>query len=142
VCEVTARHLRIVHRGVVVAETRRGVRTLETSHPPSYYFPPEDVAAGVLVAAGGGSFCEWKGSARYFDVAVGGEVLRKVAWAYPAPSPSFVALRDYVAFYAGPFEGCFVDGELVTPQAGGFYGGWITSHVVGPFKGPPGTMMW
>lgn len=142
VAEATSAHLVIRHRGAVVADSRRAIRTLETSHPPSYYFPRDDIAPGVLRPAGGGSFCEWKGEARYWDVVIGEIVLPRVGWSYPAPTPSFAILRDHVAFYAGPFEHCGVDGEIVTPQAGGFYGGWITSRLAGPFKGGPGTQGW
>ncbi len=142
VAEPCMRRLKIVHRGLVVAETSRSVRTLETSHPPSYYFPPSDIATHVLKPSRRRSVCEWKGEATYFDVVVGEETHRDVAWSYPDPNPEFRALRDHVAFYAWPFDGCFVDDERVTPQPGSFYGGWITSEVVGPFKGAPGTMGW
>ncbi len=142
IAEPTSRLLRIEHAGIVLAETVRGVRTLETSHPPSYYFPPDDVAMSMLRPSGRRSFCEWKGDAVYFDVVAGGRTLPDVAWSYPAATVTFACLRDFVAFYAAPFDGCFVDGERVTPQPGGFYGGWITSHVVGPFKGIPGSRFW
>ena len=142
VAQQTARRLRLVHRGVVVAETTRGVRTLETSHPPTYYFPPQDVATERLRPAAGRSLCEWKGVARYFDVVVGGATLPRVAWSYPAPTPSFALLKDHLAFYAAPFDLCTVDGEPVEPQPGGFYGGWITSREAGPFKGGPGSQGW
>lgn len=142
VAEPTSRHLRIVHRGMVVAETTRGVRTLETSHPPSYYFPREDIAPSVLRRAAGSSFCEWKGAAAYWSVAFGDTLLQAVGWSYPTPNPGFAILKDYVAFYAAPFDGCFVDGQAVIPQPGGFYGGWITRDLVGPFKGVPGSMGW
>jgi uncharacterized protein (DUF427 family) len=115
---------------------------LETSHPPSYYFPPEDIAPFVLRPSRRRSFCEWKGEAIYFDVLVHGETLRDVAWSYPDPNPAFISLRDHVAFYAGPFDSCFVDDERVTPQPGHFYGGWISPDVVGPFKGVPGSNFW
>lgn len=140
--EATRAHLRIEHRGVVVAETRRGVRTLETSHPPTYYFPPEDVAEGALRPARGASLCEWKGQAAYFDVIAGAETLARAAWTYRDPSPAFSILKDHVAFYPARFEACFVDGERARPQEGAFYGGWITSALAGPFKGPPGTQGW
>ena len=140
--ERTAQHLRIVHKGTVVAETRSAVRTLETSHPPSFYFPPGDVAPGVLTRSAGTSLCEWKGRATYFDVSAGGDILRDAAWAYPAPTGAFESLRDHVAFYPAFFEACFVDGERVTSQPGGFYGGWITSAVAGPFKGVPNSRFW
>ncbi len=142
VAEPSPRHLEIVHRGVTIADTRKAIRTLETSHPPSYYFPPTDIAPSVLRRTPRRSVCEWKGGAIYFDVLVGGETLREAAWSYPDPNPAFRSLRDHVAFYAWPFDGCFVDGERVTPQPGNFYGGWITSDVVGPFKGAPGTKFW
>lgn len=142
IAQPTPRQLRIEHRGVIVAQTARGVRTLETSHPPTYYFPREDVAAGALRPAPGSSLCEWKGAAVYFDVLVAGEVLERAAWSYPAPTLAFELLRDHVAFYAGLFDHCWVDDERVTPQPGGFYGGWVTRRIVGPFKGEPGTEGW
>ena len=141
---VTAR-LRVVLGGVTVADTTRGHRVLETSHPPTYYFPLADVAEGALVAADGSSFCEWKGRARFYDV-VGGEggdvVAERAAWAYDTPSAAFAPIKEHVAFYAAPMDACFVDDQLVVPQPGGFYGGWITANVVGPFKGDPGTRGW
>ena len=140
--EAVSSHLLIVHAGRTVAETRQGVRTLETSHPPSYYFPPQDIAPGVLKRTRRGSICEWKGQAVYYDVMLSDKVVPDGAWSYPGPSAAFALLRDFVAFYAGPFDACFVDGERVTPQAGGFYGGWITSRVAGPFKGGPGSRFW
>ena len=142
IAEPCPRHIRIVHRGVVLADTRRSVRTLETSHPPSYYIPPGDIDMRLLRETGRHSFCEWKGEASYVDVQLGEATLRNVGWFYPDPTPPFIALRDHVAFYAEPFEACTVDGEQVVPQAGPFYGGWITSHVAGPFKGGPGTSFW
>ena len=142
VAEPSTRSLRIVHRGEVVAETTRAVRTLETSHPPTYYVPREDVAAGALRATPQRSLCEWKGQAAYFDVLAGGDVLPAAAWSYAAPTPAFASLRDHVAFYASPFDACLLDGERVTPQPGGFYGGWITSKEAGPFKGVPGSRLW
>ena len=142
VAEPTAATIRIELGGTVIAKTIRAVRTLETSHPPSYYIAPGDIAPGVLVPAQGGSFCEWKGHARYFDVVAGGERRERAAWSYPDPTPAFAMLRDHVAFYAAAMDACFVDGEHVVPQPGGFYGGWITSAVAGPFKGVPGSRFW
>ena len=118
------------------------MRTLETSHPPSYYIPLDDIVPGVLVLVDGTSFCEWKGHARYFDVAAGGQRRERAAWSYPDPTTPFAILRNCVAFYADAMDACFVDGELVVPQPGGFYGGWITSGVAGPFKGVPGSRFW
>ena len=142
IAEPCGRRVRIVHRGVTLADTARSIRTLETSHPPSYYIPREDIAMDLLQPSDHHSYCEWKGGAVYFDAGIADEVIRNVAWSYPAPTPGFVALRDHVAFYAGPFDGCFVDGERVAPQPGGFYGGWITAHEAGPFKGGPGSRFW
>lgn len=142
IAERIARHIRIEHRGVMVADTRAAVRTLETSHPPSYYLPPADIAPGLLRLSSRRSFCEWKGEAVYHDLVIDGERLRDVAWSYPDPSAAFRALRDHVAFYAGPLDRCTVDGALVTPQAGGFYGGWITADLTGPFKGVAGSQWW
>lgn len=132
----------IEHAGTIVADTRASVRTLETSHPPSYYIPRDDIALGVLRRAEGGSFCEWKGEATYWDVMIGDIVLSRVGWSYPTPAPGFAALRDHVAFYAAPFDRCSVDGDKVTPQPGAFYGGWITRAFAGPFKGVPGSQGW
>lgn len=134
--------IRIEHRGRIVAETRHSVRTLETSHPPSYYIPRSDIAPGVLREGAGRSFCEWKGSAVYWDVVIGDLALAGIGWSYPDPTPESEILRDHVAFYAWPFDRCSVDGETVTPQPGGFYGGWITSRLAGPFKGVPGSQGW
>ena len=136
------RHVLIEHRGVTLADTRHSVRTIETSHPPSWYIPPAAISPGLLRPSTRQSFCEWKGEARYWHVDVGGQTLRDVAWSYANPTSAFAILRDHLAFYAGPFDLCAVDSERVTPQPGGFYGGWITSDLAGPFKGVPGSMGW
>ena len=140
--EATAAHLVVVLGGATIAETRRAYRVLETSHPPTYYFPPDDVLDGALAAVDGTSFCEWKGRAHYFDVRGGNRVAPGAAWGYDAPNPRFEPIRGYVAFYPAPMDACYVDGERAVPQDGGFYGGWITANVVGPFKGGPGTRGW
>lgn len=140
--EPTVAHLVVVLGGETVADTRRGYRVLETSHPPNYYLPPDDIAPGVLVPAEGASFCEWKGRARYHTVRAGGREEVAAAWSYDAPSPRFAPIAGYVAFSPARMDACLVDGEVVVPQEGGFYGGWITSRVVGPFKGGPGTRGW
>ena len=140
--ERVTRRVRVVFNGVVVADTAAAKRVLETSHPPTYYIPPEDVRFEHLEPAPGGSFCEWKGMARYFSVAVNGRRAERAAWAYPEPTPAFRDLAGHVAFYAGPMDACWVGEERVRPQPGGFYGGWITSDVVGPFKGEPGSLGW
>jgi uncharacterized protein (DUF427 family) len=104
--------------------------------------PPADVDFSVVQPAPGSSFCEWKGLARYWSVVVAGERIERVAWSYPAPDPAFSALKDHLAFYADRLDDCRVDGEMVRPQPGSFYGGWITSDVRGPFKGGPGSRGW
>jgi len=142
VAEPSTRHVRIAHRGVLVADTTRAVRTLETSHPPTWYLPPGDITPGVLHRSDRRSFCEWKGVAEYWHLAIGGVLLRDVGWSYPDPTADFARLRDYVAFYAAPLDHCTIDGEQVRPQPGGFYGGWITDDLAGPFKGVPGSMGW
>jgi uncharacterized protein (DUF427 family) len=140
--EPVADRLSVVLGGVEVAATTRGYRVLETHHAPTYYFPPEDIAPGALRAAAGSSFCEWKGAARYFDVAGGGRTASRAAWAYPAPTPAFAAIAGYVAFYPAPMDGCFVGDVQVRPQPGGFYGGWVTPNLYGIVKGGPGTEGW
>jgi uncharacterized protein (DUF427 family) len=140
--EATTRHIRVIFAGVVIADTRRARRVLETSHPPTYYIPPADIRMQYLVPTNHRSFCEWKGQARYYTVAVAGRAAPDAAWAYPRPTASFSAIQDHVAFYAHLMDACTVDGELVQPQPGGFYGGWITADVVGPFKGIPGSSGW
>jgi uncharacterized protein (DUF427 family) len=139
---VTGRHVVVEFAGVVVADTRRAVRVCETSHPPVYYVPRDDVAEGVLHRAAGGSWCEWKGAATYWDLVVGGRREAAVAWSYEDPSAGYEHLRSAVAFYPGRVDRALVDGERVRPQPGSFYGGWITDDVVGPFKGEPGTLGW
>lgn len=140
--EATSSLVEVVLGGEVVARTTRALRVLETSHPPTYYIPVAEFVEGSLVPAGGTSFCEWKGTASYLDVRGGGVVARRAAWYYPRPTAAFDALRDHVAVYPGAVSRCLVDGEVVTPQPGGFYGGWVTSRVVGPFKGGPGSRLW
>lgn len=142
VAEPTTRHVRIEHRGIVIADSHAPVRTLETSHPPSWYIPPADVTQRLFRRSERRSFCEWKGEAVYWHIDLGDTVLRDVAWSYPHPTRAFAALRDHLAFYAAPFDRCSVNGEMVRPQPGGFYGGWITVDLAGPFKGVPGSMGW
>jgi uncharacterized protein (DUF427 family) len=140
--EPARRRILIRHAGCLVADTRGALRVLETSHPPVYYLPPDDIERSLIEPATGSSYCEWKGMARYWDLVAGGERLSRIAWSYPDPLPAFEALRDHLAFYAGPLDACLVDGEQVRPQPGGFYGGWITPDLTGPFKGGPGTFGW
>ena len=136
------RRARIELGGVVIAESDRALRVLETSHPPTLYLPLADVADGVLTAAGHGSFCEFKGRAAYFDVAAGGREEARAAWFYPEPDPAYAMLAGHVSFYPGRMDACWLGDERVRAQAGDFYGGWITTDLAGPFKGPPGTRGW
>jgi uncharacterized protein (DUF427 family) len=140
--ERTDAHVVVQHGGRVLVDTRRAWRVLETSQPPAYYLPPEDVDHDLLVPSPHASFCEWKGQAAYVDVVVEGAESRQAGWHYPSPTPAFEAIRHHLAFYPQRVDACFVDGEQVQANEGGFYGGWITSKVVGPFKGGPGTAHW
>jgi uncharacterized protein (DUF427 family) len=140
--EPVGERIRVVFNDTTIAETDRAVRILETSHPPTYYIPPEDIQSGVLVPSNQRSFCEWKGQARDFDVVVGPKRAAQAAWSYPEPAAAYAELRDFVAFYAHLMDACFVGEERVQAQPGDFYGGWITSRVAGPFKGAPGTWSW
>ena len=128
--------------GEVIAATNQGWRVLETSHPPTYYLPRTAFRPGVLRPATGSSWCEWKGRARYFDLVAGDVVAPKAAWNYPDPTPGFEVIADAAAVMPGAVDRCAVNGETVIPQPGGFYGGWITSTVSGPFKGGPGSAGW
>lgn len=140
--EPSAKQVVVVLDGVEVCRTTRALRVLETSHPPVWYLPVEDWRPGHLEPGEGSSFCEWKGLATYLDVVAGSRRESGAAWTYPDPVPAFAALRRTVAVYPGRMDLCTVDGEPVRPQEGGFYGGWVTDDVVGPFKGAPGTRGW
>jgi uncharacterized protein (DUF427 family) len=136
------RHVVIRLADTVIAETRRAWRVLETSHPPTWYVPREDVVPGVLRrSAAAGTVCEWKGVATYWDVVVPGGGPTAAVWSYESPTARFAELAGAITGYPARLE-CLVDGERVRPQPGAFYGGWITSDVVGPFKGAPGTWGW
>lgn len=140
--EETSRHIQVSFNGILIADTLRAHRVLETSHPPVYYIPPADIQMQYLSPTPRGSFCEWKGRAAYYTLSVGSRIAENAAWFYPEPTSAFTAIRDCVAFYPALMDECRVDGELVIPQPGGFYGGWITSDIVGPFKGVPGSWGW
>ena len=136
------KHLKIIFNGEIIAETNRAFRVLETSHPPVYYFPPEDVRMEFLSEASGSSFCEWKGRAGYYDLQIKEKRVEKAAWFYPNPTNNFIEIKNYLAFYPSQMDECFVNDERVQAQEGDFYGGWITSEIVGPFKGGAGTWGW
>ena len=135
-------HITVVLGGVTVCETDTSWQVLETSHPPTYYLPRDAFGPDALRPVTGSSFCEWKGAARYLDVLSRDRVAARAGWFYLTPSEPFAALAGHVAVYAQAMDACRVDGELVTPQPGGFYGGWVTSSVAGPVKGVPGSNGW
>jgi len=132
----------VVFNKVTILQTTSAYRVLETSHPPSYYLPMKHFAPGVLTSSEGHSMCEFKGRASYLDISVNGKIAIKSAWTYPEPRPSFSPIKDHVAVYAHMMDACYVNGEKVLAQEGDFYGGWVTSNIVGPFKGAPGTWGW
>lgn len=134
--------VRVLFAGRVIADSGHALRVLETSHPPVYYIPQADIRMEYLAPAAGRSFCEFKGQAAYWTIAIEGQASEKAAWSYPAPSPAFAAIRDHLAFYASRVDECFVGDDRVQAQPGDFYGGWITPDIAGPFKGGPGTAGW
>ena len=140
--EETDERVKVVFGGVSLAYTTRAKRVLETSHPPAYYIPPEDIRTEYLTLARDTSFCEWKGAARYYEVSTEERMEWWAAWFYPDPVPAYRDLDNYVAFYPSLMDACWVGGEKVRAQEGDFYGGWITSDIVGPFKGGLGTWSW
>ncbi len=133
--------LRVIVDGTVLADTIRGYRVLETAGAPVYYFPPEDVDQTVLWPSGHHTTCEWKGEASYQSY-VGARRIDDVAWSYDEPNPAYESIRGYLAFYAAKVDEAWVGDERATPQPGGFYGGWVTSRIVGPIKGEPGSFGW
>lgn len=136
------KELEIIFNGITIGKTRKAFRVLETSHPPVYYFPPEDVVKEYLRSSNKSSYCEWKGPANFYSVKVNGKLVKDAAWFYPNPTERFAPLANYIAFYPGLMDECLVNGEKAKPQPGNFYGGWITKDLIGPFKGAPGTLFW
>ena len=141
--EPASARIRVEHGGRTVADTTRAIRILETSQPPGIYIPPDDVDRSLLVASDLRTFCEWKGVASYVDLVVeGAGRVADAGWTYRDPVPAYAAITGYLAFYPQRVDACFVDDERVDPNEGSFYGGWITSTVVGPFKGGAGSAGW
>lgn len=140
--EDVPQRLRVIFNGTTIADTHRAKRVLETSHPPTFYFPPEDVRLDYFQISSRATWCEWKGQAGYYIITVGDRQAIDAAWFYPNPTPDFLEIKAYVSFYASKVDACYVGEEKVLAQAGDFYGGWITSNIVGPFKGEPGTWGW
>ncbi len=135
------RAVRVLFRDHLIAETAAALRVLETASPPTFYLPARDVRCELLVPGRGASLCEWKGAATYWSIRVDDELLENVGWSYQDPYPEFEAIRGYFSFYPARVD-CSVAGVRVAPQSGGFYGGWVTPEIVGPFKGEPGTGGW
>ena len=140
--EPTTKRLRVEFAGELVADTKRGIRVLETSHPPVYYIPLADTRADLLSPGSRRTFCEFKGLASYWTLRTGGRVSADAAWSYECPSSRYEAIRGHLAFYVLRVDACFVDDERVQAQPGQFYGGWVTSEIIGPFKGKPGSETW
>lgn len=134
--------VRVELAGQVIAASTKALRILETSHPPTYYIPPDDVRMELLAKSERATFCEFKGQASYYSIVVGARLVRDAAWSYASPMGGYAALAGYIAFYPSRVDAAYVGDEKVTPQAGDFYGGWITSNLRGPFKGGPGTAGW
>lgn len=140
--EPTSKRVRVVFNGETIVDTTGAYRVLETSHPPTYYIPREDVKMAYFTPTSRRTMCEFKGAASYFTIQVGDKVAQDAAWCYATPTPGFVQIKDYLCFYPSRMDACYVDDEQVQAQAGDFYGGWITSDIVGPFKGGAGTWGW
>lgn len=141
--EPVSKTIQIYALGELIAETQAAYRILETSHPPTYYLPPADIRMEWLRKVDSrGSFCEFKGMAHYYDLEINDKHIGRLAWAYAQPNPGYSELQDHLAFYAHKCDRCLVGGELAQPQPGNFYGGWVTSDIVGPFKGESGTWGW
>jgi uncharacterized protein (DUF427 family) len=140
--EQSSKRIRVIFNDTTIAETSRALRVLETSHPPVYYVPPHDVQQQFLSRTDHRSYCEFKGMATYYTLSVGAKVSIDAAWSYHNPSSGYESIIDYIAFYPGRVDACYIDDELVQAQEGDFYGGWITTDIEGPFKGGPGTAGW
>ncbi len=140
--EPSSKPVQVIFNGETIADSQGAYRVLETSHPPVYYIPPEDIKMAYLHPVNRQTFCEWKGIGSYYTVQVGEEQALSCAWYYPQPTADFADIKDYVAFYPSRMEACYVDGEEVQAQPGDFYGGWVTKEIVGPFKGEQGSWGW
>ncbi len=140
--ELTNKHLEVVFNGIKIADSIAALRVLETGSPPVYYIPLEDIRMQYLMPDSYVTLCEWKGGASYYDIQIAELEVPRAAWTYKKPTPPYQKLAGHIAFYASKMDTCRVDGEVVHPQAGDFYGGWITSDIIGPFKGEEGTGHW
>lgn len=127
--EPVAKRIRVIYENVTIADTHRAQRVLETSHPPVYYIPQDDIRMEYLRPSSHKTFCEWKGNASYYTLDVNGAKSANAAWTYEHPTAGFESIKNCIAFYASRVSACFVDDEQVTAQPGNFYGGWITSDI-------------
>jgi uncharacterized protein (DUF427 family) len=137
-----SKRVRVIFNGETIADSTSAIQILETSHPPVYYIPPQDIQMALLTPTERHTFCEFKGTASYWTLKVGARAVQNAAWSYPKPAAGYEAIQDYLAFYPSRVDACYVDDELVQAQAGDFYGGWITGDIAGPFKGGIGTAGW
>ena len=133
--EQTQKQIRVVYDGIVIAQTNRAIRVLQTGHPPVYYIPREDIQMKYLIPVDKTSTCEFKGTASYYDIKGATKKDHNVAWSYLNPTPGYEMIRDYIAFYPKLMDGCYVDNERVQPEADEYFGGWVTHDIVGPFEG-------
>lgn len=141
ICDADEREVEVQFDGSLIARTNQAIRILETASPPTFYLPQSDIDLDLLTPTSGSSFCEWKGAATYWSLVVNGIQIRDVGWSYESPATRFESIRGYLSFYPAKLE-CTVAGERVRPQPGGFYGGWVTDEIIGPYKGEPGTGGW
>ena len=129
--------------GDIIAKTDNSYRVLETSHPPTFYLPRLAFKEDILIPIHSKTLCEWKGKAEYFDIkSTDGRISKKAAWSYNSPSDDFIKIKGYVAIYPNSVDSCLLNNEEVKSQDGDFYGGWITSDIIGPFKGGVGSFGW
>lgn len=140
--EDSDKHIQVIFNGITIADTHRAKRVLETSHPPVYYIPPEDIKMEYFIPTSRSTYCEFKGDTSYYTIQVGDKTIPNGAWYYRNPTPGYETMTNYIALYPGKMDACYVNGEKVQAQEGDFYGGWVTAEIVGPFKGGPGTWGW
>ena len=142
ICQPFAGRLEVYVENILIAKTKRAWRVIETSHPPSYYFHPEDVKDNFFKKNTKKTLCEWKGQASYFNYISKEKSIFNFCWTYHNPTKNFLPIKNHFSFYSSKFSDCFINKEKVTPQDGDFYGGWITKNLIGPFKGKKGTLAW
>lgn len=142
ICQPHKGTIEVIVNDKTIAKTKSAIRIIETSHPPTYYFPINDVKINFLKKNKKNSYCEWKGKACYLDLYLNEIKISNIAWYYLSPKKNFQSIKNYISFYASKANRCIVNGELVKKQDGDFYGGWITENLLGPFKGAPGTSYW